>query len=99
MIIVEVEQPILPSARGRLVRLPYFLYQVQVLSYSYMFLLLIISQVLCTCAPLLCKEHLGNIGDELGYVSQGLRSCVTQISISQCMCVILLLIMSLVLCT
>ena len=42
MTIVEVEQPISPSARGRLVRLPYFLYQVQVLSYSYMFLLLII---------------------------------------------------------
>ena len=42
MTIVEVEQPISPSARGRLVRLPYFRYQVQVLSYSYMFLLLII---------------------------------------------------------
>jgi len=48
MTIVEVEQLILPRARGRLVRLPYFVYQVQVLLYPYMFLLLIISQVLCT---------------------------------------------------
>ena len=89
----------LPRATRRLVRLPYFVYQVQVSLYPYMFLLLIISQVLCTWATLLCKEHLGNICDELGYVFQSLRSCVIQISISQCLCVILLLIMSLVLCT
>src|SRR5438105_3982982 len=106
MTIVEDEQLIFPRATRRLVRLPYFVYQVQVLLYPYMFILLTISQVLCTRAPLLCKEHLGTIGnrwlniyDELGYISQSLRSCVTQISMSQCLCVILLLIMSLVLCT
>src|SRR6266508_3027557 len=99
MTIVEDEQLILPRARGRLVRLPYSMYPVQVLLYLYMFLLLIMSLVLCTCAPLLCKEHIGNIDDELGYDSQSLRSCITQIFISQCLCVIFLLIMSLVLCT
>ena len=66
MTIVEDEQLILPRARGRLVRLPCtfaMCTKFKVLLYSYMFLLLIIGQVLCTWAPLLCKEHLGTIGN------------------------------------